>query len=678
MKTNKRRKTICLFIALAVVFAACLALAAFLTKKFSRERRIEDAVGKTKEYMTEKEFGVETFADVLQSFLNEALVYAVEEDEYLIVYKGENYLYGNDRVRKSSADYIICENLNEAIARLPFLAEGESVFTKGFYVAGDGGNARYQVVFSACDEGLLSYGNEEETKFLVLDGSIVNVYQTGYKSGESLDGCINRFTEKLKYKSVYVPGGSYVVTDNFDVNVSDKNYYAFDACLYSDDGYAPAGANNGCLFYVYNDIRNIRISGFDLTVKTNKKLDDPLLGFLSARDVNGLFVNDCSFYLSENAHIYPSSGIIDLFTGWKNVTVKNCRLENHASTVGGGGIGVRDIYEKKCANAVFENNYLYSNCRDEVIAIFSGVDTSLGYNDGGNGLIENVTFKNNTIVGGEQNLEYTVTPRVVGITVGYQKSPVRNVSFLHNDIEIYSANYFLLYGKADTVEFRENDIGIDASFQDKLYKLICHNSYADDADKIIFDKNRVEMKNHSSLYTVAQSGEELAFTRNTLKGEKVFRLFDSPADFSDNIINFTRIENCVYRNIGTVKRNKIDSQSVNVVYEFYNLNVGSDIVIEDDCVTTDSIDCNFMMFNGTEIRFNGHSVSFSGFKLIANSTGEEKYYYLAYGTSAIKDGVVINFINCRLSVYEAPGHKVVVEKNEGDEKKVSLFFMEDV
>ena len=93
-----------------------------------------------------------------------------------------------------------------------------------------------------------------------------------------------------------------------------------------------------------------------------------MLGLLSARDIDGLVLNNCSFYLPKEASIYSSSGMVDLFTGWSNVTIKNCTLENHSSTVAGGGIGIRDIYNK-----------------DEVIAVFSGGDTSLYPNEIGGG-----------------------------------------------------------------------------------------------------------------------------------------------------------------------------------------------------------------------------------------------------------------------------------------------------
>ena len=52
---------------------------------------------------------------------------------------------------------------------------------------------------------------------------------------------------------------------------------------------------------------------------------------------------------------------------------------------------------------------------------------------------------------------------------------------------MYSANYFLLYGKADTVKFQNNNIKIDASYTNRLYKIICHNSNADEGFNIFWN-----------------------------------------------------------------------------------------------------------------------------------------------------------------------------------------------
>lgn len=656
-----------------IIFILILIITTIAVIYNNNEKVIKEAIGQTKQFITEKEFSDSTFPFVLQTNLNDSLVYNTNENEYTIIYKNKTYVYKNNKLKKSKLNYTIYDDLNSAIDDNNI---GKYVFTKGYYTPFDGGNAYYKIDNYTEDKSIISYSDTNKTHSLVYTtyDSIINTNQMGYNGDKSVDYYINQFTTTLSYNNIVLSKGTYTIKDNFDINVSNKNYYSIDAKLFSDDTYSPTGYNNGCLFYVYNNISNVTINGFNLEVKVNKKLDDPLLGLCTARNVDGLTINNCSFYLPEEAHIYGSSGILDLFTAWKNVIVKNCRLENHASTVAGGGIGIRDIYEQKCENALFENNYLYCNCRDEIIAIFSGVDTSLGYVDGGNGNIENVTFKNNTIIGDPTNLDYTTTPRVVGITIGYQKSPVKNINFINNNINMYSANYFLLYGKADTVNFENNNIKIDCSYKEKLYKLICHNSKADSGYNIKFNNNNVEFINDSTLNTISETGEEFTFANNTLKGVKVYRLFDSKSTFKYNNINFDRIEECVYRNIKKVNNNTINTQFVNVVYEFFNLNITDNIIINSDIINVNTMACNFMMFNGSSINFNNHTVTFNNFRLNTNNV-DGKYYYLAYGTQPIQDTAIINFYNCTLSMYNNDGHNKVIENNTNGETKVTINFV---
>ena len=79
-----------------------------------------------------------------------------------------------------------------------------------------------------------------------------------------------------------------------------------------------------------------------------------------------------------------------------------------------------------------------------------------------------------------------------------------------------------------------------------------------------------------------------------------------------NIINATNIANTVYHNVKSTKNNYINCKYLNVVFEFYNLNITDDILIEDHIVTGE-ISANFMMFNGTDIYFNNHKVTFNNF-----------------------------------------------------------------
>lgn len=628
------------------------------------EKYILSVINETNSYIADKMFEKETFSNILQNKLENSLVYELE-NKYLIIYDDLQFIYDFKKIKETKDEYLIVNNVNEALNK----DIGTFVLTKGYYNAYDGGNAYYRVLeYNNTND--YNIANDDKTKCLkyITYNSIINIKQMGYKENEVLDEYVNKFTKELNIKNIFVNKGTYKIISNFNVDVSDKSYYAYEANIYSDDDYNKNGGINGCLFYVFNNIKNIIINGFDLKIHINKKLISPLLGLCSARDIDGLKIYNCSFYLPNEASIYPSSGIIDLFTGWQNVEIKNCHLENHSSTVGGGGLGFRDILKKNCKNAIIENNYIYSNCKDEVIAVFSGGDTTLYPNETGGGSIDNVVFKNNTIEGGKPNDD--IGPRVVGITVGYQLSPVTNVVFIDNDIKMYSANYLLLYGKTNKLTFKNNNVLIDASYQEKLYTLFWHNTHADEAFNIVVESNNFETINNSTIRTVCETDKEFSFINNTCKFNLVVRLFDSLSVYKNNIFIIDTISGCVYHNIKEIKNNKITVKKLNVVFELYNLNLTNDIMITEDELNISSTGANFMMFNGNDIRFNNHKITFKNFKCNIEKV-ESIYYYLAYDVTPVKDKGVINFINSDLSIYNDKNHNFIARD---EESKITVIY----
>lgn len=662
-----KKKIVVIAVSLLICVATTISLFVLFSGRDKNLQVLRLAIKDTNQYMEEKEFETELFGNILQEKLDKSLVYSVKKDVYLIEYGEKLYTYQNGKLEASLDEYKIFDNLEYAMANA---LVGEYIFTRGYNEPYDGGNSYYQVCEYLKDSQFADISSVDRniTLKFITNNSTVNIYQMGYDSGD-ISECVNNFTKYVGYKNIFIPKGDYLVTDNFDVNVENKSYLGYEAKIYSNDTFSPKGYNNGCLFYVSNNVSNIKINGINVRVYTNTKLDDPLIGFLQARDVDGIWVNDCSFYLPSEASIYDTSGMIDLFTGWKNVTVKNCRLENFSSTRGGGGVGLRDILKKECQNAVFENNYIYSNCKDEVIAIFSGLDTSLSGDTLGGGNIENVLFKNNIIIGGKYS--GSLGPRAVGITVGYQISPVKDICFVDNNITMYSANYLLLYGKTTNLTLENNVFNVDSSYQEGLHTLFYHNVYSQEAFGILVKNNTINMLENSTLKSISATDKEFTFDGNIVNSQySISRLLDSKSVFINNIFNFEKISGCIYRNIKEVRNNKVNVNSLNVVYEFYELNIESDILIDSDIISAKSIGASFMMFNGTNIKFNGHSVTFKNF-IFNTDNVLAQYYYLAYDTTPVKDSGVVNFENSDISVYEESGHNFIPH-NDGN--KVTLNF----
>lgn len=642
----------------AVISAACAITVTILFVNGQKQgfKDVDNAVTQAYDYVQQRELPDGAFGNVLQSKLEKSLVYCLGENEHLIIYGEESFTYDGLTVTKTDLTYPLYDDIDQCIE----LADiGDIVLTKGYYSAYDGGNGVYEVCRYTEDENFTTISDEDAriTLKLLNYNSTVNIFQTGYKQG-AINNFIKEFTSNSDYSTAFIPKGEYLITDNFDLNASNKNYLGYDCTLYADDNYSPYGTNNDCAFYIYGNIQSVCIDGFNVEVSVRNKLSDPLVSMLTVKDAADVIISNCSFYLPKQANVYDTSGMVDLLTGWSNVTVRDCKFENYSSTVDGGGITVRDTLKKECQNATFKNNYIYSNCKGEVIAICSGIDTNL-YNDiSDSGSVKNVTFTQNTIIGDKPNDD--VGAREVGMRIGYQISPVKDIKFIDNDITMSSANQLLIYGKASNLTLTENDVKIDSSHQDgKYYTLFGHDASARAAYDIVVEDNKFSTLDGSNINTIATTEDEFSFIGNTFDTQNsVTRLFDCHSLFKDNVFNIKKINGCIYRDVKKVISNVINVDELNAVYEFYNLSLTSSVLIDSDQINSKIIASNFMIFNGTQIKFNDRAITFSNFKFTTEAVGGVNYY-LANGTSSVLDDGVINFVNSSLSVYDTPSHNTV-------------------
>ena len=227
---------------------------------------------------------------------------------------------------------------------------------------------------------------------------------------------------------------------------------------------------------------------------------------------------------------------------------------------------------------------------------------------------------------------------------------------------MYAANYLLLYGKAKDVFFKKNNVKINSTYQENLFTMFTHNSYADEAFSIFAENNSFELIENSTIFTIAQAGEEFSFINNYIKGKQICRVFDSISTFKNNRIEVDTISKCVYHNVKNVEKNNISAKYITVIFEFYNLNIQSDITIS-DTIETEEISANLLMFNGDSILSNNYSVNFNKFNFSTKKV-DSNYYYIAYGTSSLKDKMTINFINSSLSVFEDSKHNFIANDND--------------
>ena len=330
------------------------------------------------------------------------------------------------------------------------LKEGVYVRTKGYYENGDGGQALYQISENssktADERKVIELGNGFRAVMI-----IENVKQFGAKGdgvADDHDAIYAAVTSGAK--TIVFQKGEYKIADElFFMNVDGITIEGNQSVIFTDNDYRKdkkyeehfvtfSGTTEDKLTNI--TIRNLNIEARE---QLSSGSDHKYKNQLAFKYVDGVLIEGCEFTLPETTTaLLPSKkleySILDFYVDWSNVTVRNCSLINRAGAYYGGCVQFRDIWNGGCENAEFYQNYLYSNSKDELIAIFSNKAT--------NSHVNNVNIHDNEIIA-----ERSEFVRDICVTVGYDTSnQCDNIQIHDNKITGVSDWAFFTLGKTLT------------------------------------------------------------------------------------------------------------------------------------------------------------------------------------------------------------------------------------
>ncbi len=78
----------------------------------------------------------------------------------------------------------------------------------------------------------------------------------------------------------------------------------------------------------------------------------------------------CNFKVQETASNENGYTNIDLYTGWQDVLIEGSNLYIANNSSSGGGIWIRDLFQRGASDLIFRNNICYKVCHDEILAVF--------------------------------------------------------------------------------------------------------------------------------------------------------------------------------------------------------------------------------------------------------------------------------------------------------------------
>ena len=384
---------------------------------------------------------------------------------------------------------------------------GTIIKTRGFYKAGDGGAASYEVSFRGTDGIFTSFvtATGQHVNYIVEDDTI-NIRQLGAGVCEEIlyntsaieyNNDAERFNEALGLIDQYdggilnIPTGEYRCAGK--INVGGDNYTiqgnGNTSILYTDNGYK-------------GDEHFITITGDDINLDSFRVEARETKGVAYYRQCSVMYANriqitNCEFSVQENVIAYDGNTDrqytnITLYTGWHDITIDNCLMEQMGCVERGASLGIIDMWSSGCSGATITNCTMRQNAHDEMLGIFT--------QKGADAAITDVYIANNNMYATSAS---NVSKKTMAITIGYDESKaISNIRFKNNYLKAEVPSNFMTFGSVS-----------DCMIEDNTFDIIHTASY--NAGVVFDTRTGVTVQDNKVTITNAQStgGVQQVFKR---------------------------------------------------------------------------------------------------------------------------------------------------------------------
>ena len=338
------------------------------------------------------------------------------------------------------------------------LKNGDLIETKGYYTAGDGGGAVYQVEESAypTDNGgtIINLPGNYRAR-LVSGNDTVSVLQFGALGDgvtDDYEALNNGFSSG--FSRILLNGRTYLVNRPIWFKTSNVTVEGMGATITCNDSYDFSKAANQILIQNVTNVTFQHLRILDGVGKLHK------MEQIQCMQVENLIFNYCTLEIPESVKDTDTDKRVacnlSYRTGWKNISTTHCEIINLSGYFAGGAVGYNDMYNFGGENAILSDNVIRYNGKDEVIAIFGNSVSSESYFSGRQSYIRNVTISHNEFYA--PNSDHW--ERAWGFSIGYEDSrEIDRIVYENNYFEVDSACGFGYFSCACTNSaFRYNEI----------------------------------------------------------------------------------------------------------------------------------------------------------------------------------------------------------------------------
>lgn len=383
---------------------------------------------------------------------------------------------------------------------------GMIVCTETYYKGDAQGGAYYKIVKEKgkgrilLDNGL--YAEPQLASFTDKEGVswlIANVHQFGavgngsQEDDEAINNAISYVGETVAGNEqytrglIYIPEGEYKCGNQIHVGYSNLNIVGDGdkTILFTDNDYRDKEGYSEFFFQCWG-ANNMYIASFRMEAR-----EVDLYRYM--RQFVVLYSTDVYVYQvdmiipqeSYNSYYFEDKQYSNFccYSGNKNITVNDCRMEQMSGTYRGANLGVLDIWAAGEENITIMNCDMYGNARDEQIGFFSKNDA--------NASVKHVNFLNNTVHSTEIKYPDIIGTRTMCFTIAYSDSQnVEDIYIAGNHFICETDSKFMTFGKMKNCVIEKNIMEIKCT--NKTWSLL-FDSACESAEDVLLKENQIYM-----------------------------------------------------------------------------------------------------------------------------------------------------------------------------------------
>ena len=488
------------------------------------------------------------------------------------------------------------------------LEDGDYIQTLNYYEGVAGGGAVYRVEKSnyTTDDGgtIIDLPGDIRCK-LVSGNNTVSPLQFGaYGDGVTDDHAALEAAFKSGFGTIILEGRTYISNDTLWIATSNITIEGMGATLTCDDNfgsYQAEGKKNHTQVY-FTSCSNIIIR--HLKIRDGQTTDHGR-GLLYMQAVSNVDITWCTLEIPEGitTDTDKCACTLSFQNGWHNVSTTHCEIINMSGVNEGGAIGFNDMYASGSDNALFENNVVRYNVKDEVIAIFSHSRAGSDYYKR-DSYIRNILIRHNEFYGPKSE-EYK---RDLDFSVGYNDSlEVDNVVYEENYFETDAVWAFMTFSDTATnCAARGNVINIRQT-SSKSSLTVFKNSSESPA---VVEDNLITISTENENYPFCIAAGNVLFKNNTVTSNCDMRcLFEYGAISEENQIQVNgNLKKAISFQGGNMTDTEINiTGDCGAMYESYTMVMKQDILWKGNKIQIPNATSTGCVLNFNGMTMNGYT-----------------------------------------------------------------------